>query len=222
MMHSIEYSTSLGVMETKRQDEDFAMRLKRLRLNAKLKQSEIAQKLGLSQPGYSKYENSDYKIIPRNFSMLAKILGVTSEYLLHGHEVDDKGLINMLSKKFKERTTLSQYLTQDQILNNDLNGDDALILKAGNSKDYEGKLFTFELNNRRFSPKYLLGDKITFNSTLKPTSGVDILYLYEDSLLIGTYTKTRDGYKIEALNNLCEELYSVDIIGVIVQVVKAI
>ena len=222
MMQAIKYSTGLGVMETKRQDEDFAMRLKRLRLSAGLKQSEIAQKLGLSQPGYSKYENSEYKIIPRNFSMLAKILSVTSEYLLHGHEVDDQGLINMLSKKFKERTTLSQYLDQDQILNNDLSGEEALILKAGNPKDYEGELFTFELNNRRFSPKYMQGDKITFNNTLKPESGVDILYAYEDSLLIGTFTQTRDGYKIEALNNLCEDLYSVEIIGVIIQVVKSV
>jgi len=219
---SVAINQSLGVMETTGQSESFAERLKRLRQEKKLNQEDIATLLNMQQAGYSKYENRTYKRVPRDFVKIAKILGVTPQYLLHGKDIGDDDLIRLVKSKFKDQTSSSTCLTQEQVFNGDLEGQEALILKAGNSKDYVGELFTFEINHRRFSPKYMQGDKITFNKTLKPESGVDVIYIHEDSLLIGTFTQARDGYKIEALNNLCEDLYSVEIIGVIIQVVKSV
>ena len=68
----------------------FAERLKKLRLNKKLSQKEMADLLGITRQGYGKYENADEKYSSqpdfRTLKKLSDFFGVSIDYLLTGED----------------------------------------------------------------------------------------------------------------------------------------
>lgn len=60
----------------------FPERLKKLRLEAKLTQKEIAQKLNISQPQYARTENGGRKPSSETLDMFASFFNVSTDYLL--------------------------------------------------------------------------------------------------------------------------------------------
>lgn len=207
-------------MDTEDLKKSFAIRLKALRIKKGLTQSDMAKIMKISQPGYAKYERGSNKTLPKDFVALAKALEVTPEYMLHGIERDDEGLINMLSEQYKKRAAMSKLIKYKDIGDSSIEAELVPILKANEEQDFDGDLYTFEMNHKRFAPFLRVGDKVTFNASLKPRGNSPVIYKYDGDTFIGTYSKTRDGYKIEALNNACEDVYKADIVGVIVQVIK--
>ena len=57
-------------------------RLRDLREDADLNQTQIAQYLGMSQTGYSKYETGENDIPTQVLIKLARFYGVSTDYLL--------------------------------------------------------------------------------------------------------------------------------------------
>lgn len=60
----------------------FASRLKELRKKHGLTQKEIAKLIGISQSSYSNWENGNTEPSLENVVRLAKLFGVTTDYLL--------------------------------------------------------------------------------------------------------------------------------------------
>ncbi len=60
----------------------FEQRLKELRLNERLTQRDMAEKLGLSQPSYIRYENGSSEPSQENLVKIADIFDVSIDYLL--------------------------------------------------------------------------------------------------------------------------------------------
>ncbi|CAM3505626.1 DNA-binding helix-turn-helix protein [Streptococcus pluranimalium] len=60
----------------------FASRLKELRKKHGLTQKEIAKLIGISQSSYSNWENGNREPSLENVVRLAKLFGVTTDYLL--------------------------------------------------------------------------------------------------------------------------------------------
>lgn len=80
--------------------EDFAKRLERIRTDAGLSQTALAERIGVSQSAISQMESGDRKPSFDMVRQMAKALGVKPSYLL-GEEIDD------LTKE--ERTHFRQY-----------------------------------------------------------------------------------------------------------------
>ena len=59
----------------------FAERLKTLRLEAKLTQKEISNKLGISQPTYQRYEKSEREPNQEMLQKISSLFNVTIDYL---------------------------------------------------------------------------------------------------------------------------------------------
>lgn len=59
-----------------------AIRLKTLRAEYGLTQAQVAEKLGVSQQTYSKYENSDVPIDSEVLRKLCALYGVSADYIL--------------------------------------------------------------------------------------------------------------------------------------------
>ncbi|MFA5449825.1 MAG: helix-turn-helix transcriptional regulator [Clostridia bacterium] len=57
-------------------------RLKESRQILNLTQKEVAEKLGVSQPQYQRFENGIYECNYEQLVMLAKLLDVSADYLL--------------------------------------------------------------------------------------------------------------------------------------------
>lgn len=66
--------------------EDFADRLKRLRIQNNLSQTEIAAKVGLTKLNISRYETRSSRPKADALKKLADALNVSSDYLLEGTE----------------------------------------------------------------------------------------------------------------------------------------
>lgn len=64
----------------------FSQRLKKLRIENKLTQTEIAKMIYISQPAYSKYEMGTASPNPETLSKLAEVLNVSVDYLV-GNDV---------------------------------------------------------------------------------------------------------------------------------------
>ena len=65
-------------------------RLRRLRFDNGLTQAEVAQKIGVTQQTYSRYEGSDAKPDSDTIIKLCELYGVTADYLLGIEKVKPK------------------------------------------------------------------------------------------------------------------------------------
>ena len=61
---------------------DTATRLRMLRAEYKLTQAEVANKLGITQQTYSKYENQSINLDSEAIIKICSLYGVSSDYLL--------------------------------------------------------------------------------------------------------------------------------------------
>lgn len=69
--------------------EVFGERLKRLRIARKMSQQALAQRIGVSEPNLSKWENGYYQPLAGKVPALARVLAVSTDYLLTGRDADD-------------------------------------------------------------------------------------------------------------------------------------
>ena len=60
----------------------FCERLKEMRLMCRLTQRQMAEKIGISQPSYVRYENGKSEPTLENLVKIANILDVSADYLL--------------------------------------------------------------------------------------------------------------------------------------------
>ncbi len=60
----------------------FQKRLKEMRLMCRLTQREMAERLGISQPSYIRYENGSSEPTLENLAKISEILDVSVDYLL--------------------------------------------------------------------------------------------------------------------------------------------
>jgi len=81
--------------------------LKELRMKKGLKQSEMADILGITPQAYQRYEYGTSEPNADGFSMLADFYGVTTDYLLGRESAADP--INQLSSDILEREVLTEY-----------------------------------------------------------------------------------------------------------------
>ena len=68
---------------------EFGDRLKQVRINADLKQEEVATKLGVNRVTYTNYENNIRFPTKETLLKLITILGLSIDYLISGQEHDD-------------------------------------------------------------------------------------------------------------------------------------
>lgn len=68
---------------------EFSERLKSLRIEAKLTQAEVAEKVGVSQPQYARWEAGKRKPTSETLQKFADFFGVSMDYLA-GKENDDE------------------------------------------------------------------------------------------------------------------------------------
>ncbi len=62
--------------------EEVGQRLRELREQMGLTQTEVAQKLGVAQPVYQRFEKGVYECTYQQFDMLCDIFDVSADYLL--------------------------------------------------------------------------------------------------------------------------------------------
>ena len=73
---------------------EFGERLKSLRLQAKLTQTEVADKVGVSQPQYARWEAGKRKPSTETLEKFANFFGVTMDYLAgNDEELDNVELL---------------------------------------------------------------------------------------------------------------------------------
>ena len=111
---------------------DFAHRLKSLRMQKALSQSDVADKIGIHKINYGRYERGESKPTTDTLSKLSDVFGVSTDFLLEGLETDavvadiaDRDLVAMfakietLSDKDKEvvKTLIDAFLKKKEIEN---------------------------------------------------------------------------------------------------------
>lgn len=69
-------------MDSMEKKNTLAMKLKILRAEYDLTQAQVAQKLGISQQTYSKYESKDTVIDSETITKICALYGVSADYLL--------------------------------------------------------------------------------------------------------------------------------------------
>lgn len=74
---------------------EFAERLKTLRKQAKLTQTQIAEKLNISQQAYASWERGVNKPTQENLVKIAQVLNVSVDYLVGNSEVKREKLDNI-------------------------------------------------------------------------------------------------------------------------------
>ncbi len=67
---------------------ELSERLKSLRLEKKLTQTQVSKELGISQPAYSEWEKGTKSPTPDKLPKLAAYFGVSTDYLLGKDDVD--------------------------------------------------------------------------------------------------------------------------------------
>ena len=72
----------------------FAERLKTLRLEAKMTQKDISNKLGISQPTYQRYEKSEREPNQEMIQKIALLFNVTIDYLFGNSNYKNSTTIN--------------------------------------------------------------------------------------------------------------------------------
>ncbi|RKI54411.1 XRE family transcriptional regulator [bacterium D16-51] len=89
------------------------MRLKKIRLNAGLKQKDIAEKLNCSIPVYSRYETEKRNMDYNTLIKLSKILGVSIDYILENDNYALETKKNKITYDSLDIDILKQYHKAD-------------------------------------------------------------------------------------------------------------
>lgn len=85
----------------------FAVRLKELRLEKKLTQKDLAEKLNMQNTAISKYELNERKPDTETLLKIAKYFNVSTDYLLGSSDmrnpyIDEMDDVNQLEQEFEE------------------------------------------------------------------------------------------------------------------------
>ena len=88
----------------------FAERLKTLRLEAKLTQKEISNKLGISQPTYQRYEKSEREPNQEMLQKISSLFNVTIDYLFGNTDNRNTSNIDDDLEKLVSSEFMSSYL----------------------------------------------------------------------------------------------------------------
>lgn len=80
-------------------DPTFGERLRRVRLDAELTQSQLVRRSGIPKPTLSRYENDHVMPSLSTLGRLAKALGVPETVLLPGKHTPEQELINALHER---------------------------------------------------------------------------------------------------------------------------
>lgn len=92
--------------------ETVGERIKRLRKNANLTQTELAEKLGLQFSAISKYENELVPLPQENLLKLSKIFSVSTDYILTGKDTITEPI--EIAASMKDKADLSQMSDKDK------------------------------------------------------------------------------------------------------------
>ena len=96
------------------QKENIAKKLRMLRAEYNLTQSDVANKLGITQQTYSKYENQTINMDTETIIKICDLYGVSSDYLL-GIEAGKKNLnVKSSSKKKNAGADTVAYETTEE------------------------------------------------------------------------------------------------------------
>ena len=99
----------------------FPERLKALRLEANLTQSDVAQQFGVSQPTYSNWEKGGKKPIPEKYPKIAEFYNVSTDYLLGNSDYKNSDEIDLSTFEILYRKTSKNLSDEDKkILEEDL------------------------------------------------------------------------------------------------------
>lgn len=98
------------------QKENIAKKLRMLRAEYNLTQSDVANKLGITQQTYSKYENQTINMDSETIIKICDLYGVSSDYLL-GIESGKKNstVKNSSKKKSADADTVAYETTEENI-----------------------------------------------------------------------------------------------------------
>ena len=88
------------------QKENIAKKLRMLRAEYNLTQSDVANKLGITQQTYSKYENQTINMDSETIIKICDLYGVSSDYLLG---------IKETHKATKKKKTVAYKASEDEI-----------------------------------------------------------------------------------------------------------
>jgi transcriptional regulator with XRE-family HTH domain len=72
-------------------EDSLGERIFKLRKSAKMSQHQLAKRIGIYQKNISKYERNEYTPSALILGDIARVLGVTTDYLLFGSESGAKG-----------------------------------------------------------------------------------------------------------------------------------
>lgn len=113
---------------------EFGERLLAARQQAGLSQTQMAEKLGITQPSYAGWERRETALKPEHLVQLAEILGVAVDYLL-GKENDRKrnGGPAGKARQIFERVSQLPRATQQRILANVEDALTAYEVRKGNA-----------------------------------------------------------------------------------------
>ena len=93
----------------------FSERLKALRLEAGLTQSEIAKHFGIKQPNYQQWESGKRNPSGETLEKFAAFFGVSTDYLLGNTDVKNRPESALESAEFMFRKTVDDFnLTKEQ------------------------------------------------------------------------------------------------------------
>lgn len=84
---------------------EFSERLKSLRLKAKLTQTEVAEKVGVSQPQYARWEAGKRKPTSETLQKFADFFGVSMDYLAGKKEEDELANVELLFRMTSDGLT---------------------------------------------------------------------------------------------------------------------
>ncbi|MGQ7344242.1 helix-turn-helix domain-containing protein [Streptococcus suis] len=87
---------------------EFSERLKSLRLKAKLTQIEVAEKIGVSQPQYARWEAGKRKPSSETLQKFADFFGVSMDYLAGKEEEDELANVELLFRMTSDGLTLEE------------------------------------------------------------------------------------------------------------------
>ena len=101
------YSSNVSVQNDQELNEVISSRIVKLRKTQQLRQEDVAEKLGIKQQSYARYEAGKRRIPVSILPTLAEALNTTIEELLGVHTKRLKrGRISQLEKRFEKINTL--------------------------------------------------------------------------------------------------------------------
>ena len=96
-----------------KETENFAERLKSLRLQKRLSQAQLADKIGVHHTHIGRYERDESKPLSKHLRTLADALEVSTDYLLNGTE-EDAAITNFKDREFLEIFKEAEQLNEEQ------------------------------------------------------------------------------------------------------------